>query len=152
MRRAFTKCNYLTYGICIFQKCSDSLISNKTDFPTFARTMQPSERTAKSIISVLKHYKWNRVVVLAGEQSKKFIFIKDAFKVRFLQVTTLISQEISNEKSNFHFHYLGISRETKHNCEPNRNIANFLHNKQNGPRAPLRRDSEESNRKNQGQD
>ena len=149
---AFTKCIYLIYGIFIFQKCSDSLVSNKTDFPTFARTMQPSERVAKSIISVLKHYKWNRVVVLAGEQSKKFIFIKDAFKVRFLQDTTLISQEISNEKSNFHFDYLGISRETKHKCEPNRNIANFLHNEQNGPRAPLRRDSEESNRKNQGQD
>ena len=106
--------NLVIYGICIFQKCSDSLVSNKTDFPTFARTMQPSERTAKSIISVLKHYKWNRVVVLAGEQSKKFIFIKDAFKVRFLQVTTLL-----NLKSNFHFDYLGISRETQHKCEPN---------------------------------
>ena len=106
--------NLVINGICIFQKCSDSLVSNKTDFPTFARTMQPSERTAKSIISVLKHYKWNRVVVLAGEQSKKFIFIKDAFKVRFLQVATLLNLE-----SNIYFDYLGISRETQHKCEPN---------------------------------
>ena len=46
--------------------------------------MQPSARIAKSIVSVLKHYDWKRVVVLAGEQSQKFIYIKDAFEVRFI--------------------------------------------------------------------
>ena len=43
--------------------------------------MQPSARIAKSIVSVLKLYNWNRVVVLAGKQSNKFIYIKDAFEV-----------------------------------------------------------------------
>ena len=41
--------------------------------------MQPSNRIAKSIVSVLRHFKWNRVVVLAGEN---FMYIKNAFQVR----------------------------------------------------------------------
>ena len=57
-----------------------------------------------------------------------------------------------NFKSNFHFDYLGISRETQHKCEPNWNIASFLQNKQNRPRTSLPRDPEESNRKDQRQD
>ena len=69
------------------QKCSDPVVSNKVKFPTFARTMQPSIRIAKSIVSVLKNYNWNRVVILAGEEfsdtTKQFIHIKDAFEVIF---------------------------------------------------------------------
>jgi hypothetical protein len=37
---------------------------------------------AKSIIAVLEHYGWNRVVVVAGEHLPMFKDIKDAFAVR----------------------------------------------------------------------
>ena len=60
------------------QQCSDSALSNKTEFPTFARTMQPSNRIAKSIVSVLNHFQWNRVVSLVGEQ---FMSIYNDFEV-----------------------------------------------------------------------
>ena len=46
--------------------------------------MQPSVRIAKSIVSVLKNYHWERVVILVGE-AKQFIHIKDAFEVRLLE-------------------------------------------------------------------
>ena len=90
-RELLLKNHYLYYlfiynfptNIFHFQKCSDSLLSNKTQFPTFARTMQPSNRIAKSIVSVLRHFKWNRVVVIAGEN---FMYVKNAFQVRAVVV------------------------------------------------------------------
>ena len=42
----------------LFQKCSDPVVSNKTEYPSFARTMQPPLRIAKSIVSVLTYYNW----------------------------------------------------------------------------------------------
>ena len=45
-------------------------------------------------MSVLKHYDWNRVVVLAGEHAKKFIYIKDAFEVCiFVGLSCAVSRE-----------------------------------------------------------
>ena len=64
--------------VLFLQQCSDSALSNKTEFPTFARTMQPSNRIAKSIVSVLNHFQWNRVVSLVGEQ---FMSIYNDFEV-----------------------------------------------------------------------
>ena len=63
------------------QQCSDKDLSNKTVYPTFARTLPPSGKIAKSIVSVLKHYNWNRVVVIT---SKNVLYepISAAFEVR----------------------------------------------------------------------
>ena len=73
----------LQKAFSFFQKCSDPEVSNKTEYPSFARTEQPPLRIAKSIVSVLNHYSWNRVVIFAGEEfdtTKKFTHIKDAFE------------------------------------------------------------------------
>lgn len=43
------------------QKCIDQNLSNKTRFPTFARTLPPSSKISKSVISLLKYFKWNKV-------------------------------------------------------------------------------------------
>ena len=51
-------------------------------YPTFARTLPPPEKIAKSIVAVLRHFNWDRVVVLAGQHGQRFIKIKDEFLVR----------------------------------------------------------------------
>lgn len=68
-------------SLLIPQQCSDHELSNKTQYPTFARTLPPSEKIAKRIIAVLKNYGWNRVVVVAGRHDPSFMEIKDAFEV-----------------------------------------------------------------------
>jgi hypothetical protein len=50
-------------------------------YPTFVRTLPPPEKIAKSIVSVLRHFNWDRVVVLAGQHGQRFIKIKDEFLV-----------------------------------------------------------------------
>jgi hypothetical protein len=56
-------------------------LSDKTVYPTFARTLPPPEKIAKSIVAVLRHFNWDRVVVLAGQHGQRFIKIKDEFLV-----------------------------------------------------------------------
>jgi len=67
------------------QKCSDPELSDKATYPTFARTLPPPEKIAKSIVSVLKHFGWDRVVVLAGQHGQRYIKIKDEFMVPLKQ-------------------------------------------------------------------
>ncbi|XP_054712047.1 guanylate cyclase 32E-like isoform X2 [Uloborus diversus] len=50
----------------ITYKCSDSKVSNKTIFTTFARTLPPSSKVSKSLISLLKYFKWNRLMLLVA--------------------------------------------------------------------------------------
>ncbi|OTF83667.1 atrial natriuretic peptide receptor-like protein [Euroglyphus maynei] len=50
-------------------KCIDQNLSNKTIYPTFARTLPPSSKISKSVISLLKHFEWNKVLYLYREYS-----------------------------------------------------------------------------------
>ncbi|GIX72700.1 guanylate cyclase 32E [Caerostris extrusa] len=49
------------------KKCSDSKVSEKSIFPTFARTLPPSSKVSKSLISLLKHFEWNQLVLLVSD-------------------------------------------------------------------------------------
>ncbi|XP_054710092.1 guanylate cyclase 32E-like [Uloborus diversus] len=51
----------------ISYKCSDSKVSNKSIFTTFARTLPPSSKMSTSIISLLKHYMWTSVILLVAD-------------------------------------------------------------------------------------
>ncbi|GIX69723.1 hypothetical protein CDAR_478032 [Caerostris darwini] len=51
----------------ITYKCSDSKVSEKSIFPTFARTLPPSSKVSKSLISLLKHFEWNQLVLLVSD-------------------------------------------------------------------------------------
>ncbi|XP_013792558.1 guanylate cyclase 32E-like, partial [Limulus polyphemus] len=48
-------------------KCSDQKVSNKTIYKTFARTLPPSSKVSKSVISLLKHFSWDKVVLVVSE-------------------------------------------------------------------------------------
>ncbi|KPM11835.1 atrial natriuretic peptide receptor-like protein 1 [Sarcoptes scabiei] len=56
----------------ISYKCIDQKLSNKTIYPTFARTLPPSSKISKSIISLLKYFNWNTIVlIVSGNPTNK---------------------------------------------------------------------------------
>ena len=58
------------------QKCSEHALSDKRTYPTFARTIPPTQKIAESIVAVLKHYDWRRIVVVAGKHLPMFSNVK----------------------------------------------------------------------------
>lgn len=54
--------------LCFFQRCVDRAVSDKVIFSTFARTLPPSSKVSKSIISLLKHFNWDRLMLLVSEK------------------------------------------------------------------------------------
>ncbi|KAH3862698.1 receptor-type guanylate cyclase Gyc76C-like [Dreissena polymorpha] len=50
----------------ISYKCADYDVSDKKQFPTFARTFPPATQVAKPIISLLLHYNWMKFTLVFG--------------------------------------------------------------------------------------
>lgn len=71
------------------QKCSDLTLSNKARYPTFLRMQPPTEKIAKSIIAVLEHFHWNRVVVVSATGTV-YSPINTAFQVGVCWVDNLL--------------------------------------------------------------
>ncbi|XP_076056765.1 guanylate cyclase 32E-like isoform X2 [Oratosquilla oratoria] len=63
----------------ITYKCADKRVSNKTKYYTFARTIPPSTKIVKGLVSLLHHYRW-RQFVLITEQSSEYLLIAEAVK------------------------------------------------------------------------
>lgn len=55
-------------------------MSNKTFYPTFARTLAPSSKISKSLIATLEHFDWYKVVVIAGNTTSDYKQIEEAFR------------------------------------------------------------------------
>ncbi|XP_022252246.1 guanylate cyclase 32E-like, partial [Limulus polyphemus] len=49
-------------------KCSDRKVSEKRIYPTFARTFPPSSKQSKSVISLLKHFEWTKVILVVSKK------------------------------------------------------------------------------------
>lgn len=49
--------------------CQSSQLGHKTEYPTFARTVGPLDKSAPIILSVLLHFNWRRVVILASSDT-----------------------------------------------------------------------------------
>ena len=45
--------------------CSNPTLSDKSKYPTFARTYSLSQRLTPSLLALLKEYKWKRVAILS---------------------------------------------------------------------------------------
>uniref|UniRef100_T1KKV6 Guanylate cyclase n=1 Tax=Tetranychus urticae TaxID=32264 RepID=T1KKV6_TETUR len=56
---------YVSTMPCCGIKCADRTVSDKSVYATFARTLPPGSKVSKSIISLLKHFNWNKVSQLA---------------------------------------------------------------------------------------
>ncbi|XP_063601138.1 guanylate cyclase 32E-like [Penaeus indicus] len=63
----------------ITYKCADKRVSNKTKYYTFARTMPPSTKIVKALVSLLKVYSWRQFVLLT-EHTRNYQQIKEAVK------------------------------------------------------------------------
>ncbi|KAH8395404.1 hypothetical protein KR215_000573, partial [Drosophila sulfurigaster] len=49
-------------------KCSDSIVSNKNTFHTFARTLAPASKVSKSVISLLNAYDWKKFAIVVSSK------------------------------------------------------------------------------------
>lgn len=64
-------------------------MSNKTSYPTFARTLAPSSKISKSLIATLEKFDWYKVVVIAGNTTAEYRQIEDAFRQGISRVNEL---------------------------------------------------------------
>uniref|UniRef100_A0AAN0LJ60 Multifunctional fusion protein n=3 Tax=Arthropoda TaxID=6656 RepID=A0AAN0LJ60_9ACAR len=62
----------------IAYKCADRQVSNKEIYRTFSRTLPPSSKISKSLISLLKHFDWKKVVLVINNNPTSQQ-IKEAF-------------------------------------------------------------------------
>ncbi|RWS09764.1 guanylate cyclase 32E-like protein, partial [Dinothrombium tinctorium] len=51
-------------------QCADTKVSNKSQYWTFARTLPPSSKVSKSLIALLKHFKWHKVVLIVADNPR----------------------------------------------------------------------------------
>nr|NP_001285834.1 guanylyl cyclase at 32E, isoform G [Drosophila melanogaster]AHN54348.1 guanylyl cyclase at 32E, isoform G [Drosophila melanogaster] len=49
-------------------KCSDPIVSNKSTFHTFARTLAPASKVSKSVISLLNAFHWNKFSIVVSSK------------------------------------------------------------------------------------
>ncbi|CAL1538859.1 unnamed protein product, partial [Lymnaea stagnalis] len=49
------------------QLCQDDAVSDKSKYPTFARTFPPAVQITSSVISLLKHYNWTKFSIIYGK-------------------------------------------------------------------------------------
>ena len=52
------------------QNCLDHKVSDKSLYPTFARTSPPGTQITKSIISLLQHYHWSKFTLVVAKTEK----------------------------------------------------------------------------------
>ena len=63
--------HWVSFSRCLFlQKCADHRVSNKTLYPTLARTFPPSTQVTKSVLAVLTHHGWRRFTIVTGSTEK----------------------------------------------------------------------------------
>ena len=52
----------------LLQKCGDHKVSDKTQYPTFARTSPTATQVTYSIIALLSKFSWNKFSIIVGSQ------------------------------------------------------------------------------------
>ncbi|EFX69540.1 hypothetical protein DAPPUDRAFT_62171 [Daphnia pulex] len=64
----------------ITHKCSETKLSEMPQtYFTFARTMPPSSKISKSVLALLGHFGWNKIIIIVGRRSE-WIQIQDAIQ------------------------------------------------------------------------
>ncbi|XP_017785068.1 PREDICTED: guanylate cyclase 32E [Nicrophorus vespilloides] len=64
----------------ISYKCSDTKVSDKRVFYTFARTLPPLSKISKSVVALLIAFKWQRFVVVSGQHPASGSEVPEAIK------------------------------------------------------------------------
>ncbi|CAL1527407.1 unnamed protein product [Lymnaea stagnalis] len=48
-------------------KCDDPVVSDKSRFPTLARTQPPASHSARSVLALIRHYNWTKFSIIVEE-------------------------------------------------------------------------------------
>ncbi|XP_076326547.1 receptor-type guanylate cyclase Gyc76C-like isoform X2 [Tachypleus tridentatus] len=79
----------------ISYKCANPKVSDKNFYTTFARTYPSDIQVVRSVISLLKYYKWKRFSVIC-EDSPRYLTVLDS-----LELQATVNRMIVNTKSTF---------------------------------------------------
>ena len=88
---------FYIYFLIIFQKCADYDVSNKVEFPTFARTFPPATQVAKPIISLLLHFKWTKFTLIMGSLYKFSVIAEKIRELADEHDITINEEEVFKE-------------------------------------------------------
>ncbi|XP_023312344.1 guanylate cyclase 32E [Anoplophora glabripennis] len=64
----------------ISYRCSDTRVSDKRIFFTFARTLPPSSKVSKSVVALLRAFQWHRFVVVSGSHPASGSEVQEAIE------------------------------------------------------------------------
>lgn len=81
----------------ISYKCADYDVSNKEEFPTFARTFPPATQVAKPIISLLLHFNWRRFTLVIGSLHKSKVIAEKIGELAQQNNITINDKQTFNE-------------------------------------------------------
>lgn len=76
-------------------------MSNKSIYPTFVRTLPPSSKISKSLIALLKHFEWNKVVMVVSNSpadrqiEEAFVELAEAHQIQITRTFHLTSNYLS---------------------------------------------------------
>lgn len=88
---------FITACLCFFfsfQKCANHEVSNKTLYPTFARTFPPANQVTKFIVSLLLAHNWRQFSLVVGSSTRlmeikaKLIHLCEQFNLTINNITT----------------------------------------------------------------
>ncbi|XP_068673835.1 atrial natriuretic peptide receptor 1-like isoform X3 [Montipora foliosa] len=81
--------------------CSEDKLSDKANFPTFARTIPPISRLALPIHALLKHFNWTRVSIITQHNQKwiQWNVLEKSLKQLGVTVDTVLSMDRDFEES-----------------------------------------------------
>lgn len=77
-------------SLLYFQKCSETKVSDKRVYNTFARTLPPSSKVSKSVVALLKAFHWHRFVVVSGSHPASGSEVQEALEVCIVNFNSYI--------------------------------------------------------------
>ncbi|XP_035692505.1 gamma-aminobutyric acid type B receptor subunit 1-like [Branchiostoma floridae] len=110
--------------------CASSHLSNKDEYPTFARTVGPFTKTGALFVSLLKHFGWSRAAILASTQQVwqttshaiKLALEDDGITVAFFQSFDPWYEQMSDRERAMHHDALETAKQKARS-----NHSNFPH-------------------------
>lgn len=79
-----------TLSLCFKQMCTNKKLSDKTLYPTFARTVPPISRLSPPVHALMKYFNWNRVGIITqnSQQWSQWNALVSSLKQEGVSVST----------------------------------------------------------------
>ncbi|KAK9736393.1 Protein tyrosine and serine/threonine kinase [Popillia japonica] len=76
----------------VVKRCSDKRVSDKNVFYTFARTLPSSRKVSKSVVALLKAFRWNRFIVVSGSHPASGSEVQEAIEELSLEHGLVVTE------------------------------------------------------------